>query len=464
MWEEHFDVFYEKTIDDLGDSSHKETICEMTKLNQSDEPFKPVTCEKVSSSLHQQGSSENHTSAFKAQDNSTYNQEPLILCRSQASVPIVDMDESAVFSTNDVRNESLHLDAERSCCDEDCSIDIYEDLVSDNSFELKENGEERTNISNHAGFINTISNLKPDFEDTNNSCSIETPIISLNEKETEPTHNECNSQESLDEGISNKVLSTIVHESASQSNISKEENLDLQKAHHNENFSENLFNPVLKSETFLTSENGRATIALKPGITEVDYERLERKKNENLGDSEESLTGGLDLYCDLFAGELVEKQIAERKLSEQYDQLLQENKKISDEIDLLKTDKQNLQRQNLILKKNISSLFKTAKEEIARKNSEIHDLREKLDFLIFRRFRNNPNHQGTVRLVPEVKNKGSPLQDQGKSDLLIGLNCNGQVHMEIKDSRNCDIKSDRITVNHVEKPRHDPKKGKSRYS
>ncbi|XP_013790136.1 CASP8-associated protein 2-like [Limulus polyphemus] len=457
MWEEQFDVFHEKSIDDFGDSTCKKTIYEMTKLNQSIELFKTVTCDKVSSSLHQQGASDNYTSAFK--DQSTYNREPLISCRSQ-TLPVVDMDESAVFSTNDVSNAILPLVANRSSYDEDCSIDIYEDLVSNNSFELKDNGEEMTNTSNPAGFNNIISNLKADFEDTYNSCNIETHIISLNKKESEPTENLCNSQEPLDEGISNRFLSTTVHQSASQSTIIKEENLGLQKAHHSESFSENLCNPVLSSETLSMSDNVRLTIAVKPEITGVDYKRSERKKCENLADNEESLTGGLDLYCDLFAGELVEKQIAERKLSEQYDQLLKENKKLSDEVDLLKTEKQNLQRQNLILKKNISSLFKTAKEEITRKNSEIHELREKLDCMIFRRFKKiqNQTDQGTVRPVPEVKNKGSPLQDRGKSDLVIGLNCNSQVHMEIKDSRNCDIKNGRITVNHVEKFRHVPKK------
>ena len=43
-------------------------------------------------------------------------------------------------------------------------------------------------------------------------------------------------------------------------------------------------------------------------------------------------------------------------------------------------------KQLTVLKTNISSLFKTAKAEIERKKGEIHELREQLDSMIFRRF------------------------------------------------------------------------------
>lgn len=46
---------------------------------------------------------------------------------------------------------------------------------------------------------------------------------------------------------------------------------------------------------------------------------------------------------------------------------------------------EDLKRTNIVLKANISTLFKTARAEIARKNERIADLQSELDDLIFKR-------------------------------------------------------------------------------
>ena len=69
------------------------------------------------------------------------------------------------------------------------------------------------------------------------------------------------------------------------------------------------------------------------------------------------------------------------------DSLASENKKLKDELMKAKEFNSKLDKENRILKANISSLYKTALSEIERKTKQLSDVQTKLDDLILRRHR-----------------------------------------------------------------------------
>ncbi|XP_023223101.1 uncharacterized protein MAL13P1.304-like [Centruroides sculpturatus] len=101
---------------------------------------------------------------------------------------------------------------------------------------------------------------------------------------------------------------------------------------------------------------------------------------EDDGDQE-----GLDLYTDLLTTEFHENKLNNEKVFEDYQKLEAENLKLQDQLKAINSNLEILKKQNIKLKYNISSLYKTAKEEIDRKDLYIQELRESLDRMIFRR-------------------------------------------------------------------------------
>ena len=69
------------------------------------------------------------------------------------------------------------------------------------------------------------------------------------------------------------------------------------------------------------------------------------------------------------------------------DSLVSENKKLRDELMKAKDFNSRLEKENRILKANISSLYKTALSEIERKTQQLSDVQTKLDDYILRRHR-----------------------------------------------------------------------------
>ncbi|XP_053204082.1 uncharacterized protein LOC128388676 [Panonychus citri] len=72
-------------------------------------------------------------------------------------------------------------------------------------------------------------------------------------------------------------------------------------------------------------------------------------------------------------------------LQDSHDKLEKENEKIIMELGQIKEQLARMTRVNKILKSNISSLYKTAKAELDRKNDRIAELTRQYDDLIFRR-------------------------------------------------------------------------------
>jgi len=74
--------------------------------------------------------------------------------------------------------------------------------------------------------------------------------------------------------------------------------------------------------------------------------------------------------------------------------VLHENDGLKRKLNVFGANYKKLELQNRILKANISSLYKTAKSEIERKNNQIAELRNQLDDLILRRARNAQSSHG----------------------------------------------------------------------
>lgn len=69
------------------------------------------------------------------------------------------------------------------------------------------------------------------------------------------------------------------------------------------------------------------------------------------------------------------------------DSLANENKKLKNELMKAKEFNSKLERENRVLKANISSLYKTALAEIERKGQQLTEVQSKLDDYILRRHR-----------------------------------------------------------------------------
>lgn len=87
-----------------------------------------------------------------------------------------------------------------------------------------------------------------------------------------------------------------------------------------------------------------------------------------------------------------------------YDSVVDQNKKLELNYRTIAAEKVRLEKENRILKANISSLYKTAVAEIKRKDSQMADLRQQLDDLILRRHRSShptqssrPHSSSTLR-------------------------------------------------------------------
>ena len=110
-----------------------------------------------------------------------------------------------------------------------------------------------------------------------------------------------------------------------------------------------------------------------------------------------SVTDEFDIYGDLFP--IKEKEEKENKkiddanlidivlIEDCQKRLSFERDQIKNELNENKIKLAKLEKVNTILKANISSLFKTAKAELQRKNDRIAELTNKLDDFIFRRYR-----------------------------------------------------------------------------
>ena len=99
----------------------------------------------------------------------------------------------------------------------------------------------------------------------------------------------------------------------------------------------------------------------------------------------------IDLYSDLDY-EQVDGNLNEVSIVDDLnDKLERKNEKISKELEQVKEELARMTRINKILKTNISSLFKTAKAELERKNERIAQLTQQYDDLVFRRRKKSTN-------------------------------------------------------------------------
>lgn len=81
---------------------------------------------------------------------------------------------------------------------------------------------------------------------------------------------------------------------------------------------------------------------------------------------------------DLFDESVIEKQ---------FSSLEEENRRLKQRLDEREKRQVLIEKENRVLKANISSLYKTAVAEIERKNGQISGLRSQVDDLILRRNR-----------------------------------------------------------------------------
>jgi len=82
--------------------------------------------------------------------------------------------------------------------------------------------------------------------------------------------------------------------------------------------------------------------------------------------------------CDQFISDIA-------IIEDKYEDVLKQVNEVKAELKLANRKNQVYERENKILKANISSLYKTAKAEIDRKRDQITELRRELDDLILRR-------------------------------------------------------------------------------
>lgn len=98
----------------------------------------------------------------------------------------------------------------------------------------------------------------------------------------------------------------------------------------------------------------------------------------------------LDLYSDLDWDKFDENNIGSNLndvaiLQDSFDKLEKEKNVIDSELKEIKEKYERMVMVNKILKTNISSLYKTAKAELERKNDRISELTRQIDDLVFRR-------------------------------------------------------------------------------
>jgi len=121
------------------------------------------------------------------------------------------------------------------------------------------------------------------------------------------------------------------------------------------------------------------------------YQNLEiEPDNELYGNGTEAHDANEDdvgLYDDL---DQVDQQISTIELQETIGHLEQKCQNFEIEIGSLKSDLEQIRKQNLALKRNISSLYYTATAEIGRKDRQLKDLQRQYDTLVFRRGSNRP--------------------------------------------------------------------------
>ncbi|XP_015784867.1 uncharacterized protein LOC107362343 [Tetranychus urticae] len=98
----------------------------------------------------------------------------------------------------------------------------------------------------------------------------------------------------------------------------------------------------------------------------------------------------IDLYSDLDWDKFDENNIGSNLndvaiLQDSFDKLEKEKNVVDSELKEIKEKYERMVMVNKILKTNISSLYKTAKAELERKNDRISELTRQIDDLVFRR-------------------------------------------------------------------------------
>ncbi|XP_018054596.1 PREDICTED: myb-like protein X [Atta colombica] len=86
-------------------------------------------------------------------------------------------------------------------------------------------------------------------------------------------------------------------------------------------------------------------------------------------------------------------------------------KELKEELSSLISKNENLQRHNANLENNLSSLLKTARAEITRKDKTIDDLRKRLDDVTFRRSRNYKSRDFSIPRLPYQHNVTKKYED-----------------------------------------------------
>ncbi|GAB6026735.1 hypothetical protein CHUAL_013241 [Chamberlinius hualienensis] len=128
----------------------------------------------------------------------------------------------------------------------------------------------------------------------------------------------------------------------------------------------------------------------------------------SMAGNDEDAYDDVDLYDDLLVENEVENQEQLAQTQKEYESLKSEQLLNKEKIVQLETQNQVLSRQNNILKKNISVLYKTAKLEILRKNELLNDLQRRYDQLVFRRLNGSitTSHNVSSDGLSKVNNVG----------------------------------------------------------
>ncbi|XP_030051034.1 CASP8-associated protein 2 [Microcaecilia unicolor] len=159
----------------------------------------------------------------------------------------------------------------------------------------------------------------------------------------------------------------------------------------------------------------------------------------------------LDLYEEILTEEGTAKEASHNDLQQKLEKCQKQIKELMRKMTEMQTQNSGLQNENLVLKKNISALIKTARVEITRKSEEINHLHQRAGFSVYQG--NYSRHHGSVALNASCANISKPKDTRGRnigSDDLKG-------EFKHQDSSNeehgCHLSTDKDRIPHLEKSR-----------
>nr|XP_033792628.1 CASP8-associated protein 2 [Geotrypetes seraphini]XP_033792629.1 CASP8-associated protein 2 [Geotrypetes seraphini]XP_033792630.1 CASP8-associated protein 2 [Geotrypetes seraphini] len=156
----------------------------------------------------------------------------------------------------------------------------------------------------------------------------------------------------------------------------------------------------------------------------------------------------LDLYEEILTEEGTAKEASHNDLQQQLEKYQKQNRELMRKLTDVQTQNLGLQNENVVLKKNISALFKTARVEITRKSEEINRLTHRVDSSCYTGIYSR--HHGSMALNA---NCSKPKDTRGST---IGSDDQKQERKH-QDSSNeeqgCHFSTDKDRLPHLEKSR-----------